>query len=526
MQHNSSAIRWVLAGGVLFSLLFFQEKLALNLLLFDLFILAALFLQYAEARQNAAVRWFALGHLTSLAMLVLHNTVLSAFAALITLVLTVAYGLYLHRSPWYASASGIINLFVSPYLFVNEALLKRKTERKKRKWTKLIRFAILPVFLLCFFYGIYSLGNSALNAFTEKLLNNIAWAYERFIESFSFGRLLLFLLGLLVSSALLLKIKSNHFLEQDLAQEDELKRKRRNWSERSHNPFYNLAETFMGKMVTGMMALKNENTTGLISLALLNGLLLVVNILDLNYIWIDYDPSKEQVMYKMVHEGTYVLIFSIVMAMIVVLFFFKGNLNFYKRNKWLKYGAYCWIIQNTFLVASVFMRDFYYIQRHGLAYKRLGVLFFLLMVLIGLISIVVKVSKKKTIYYLLRVNAMAAIIVLVVASTVHWDELIAGYNLSRKDKLDLDIPVLLSLSNKTIPLLEKNIAFLQLQQDKAPAKIERDFYAAGACNTCYVDLLRYKEKQFLEDQSAYSWLSWNYSDSYVKRYLTYLSTSH
>ncbi len=80
------------------------------------------------------------------------------------------------------------SIFVSPYLFVNEVLLKRKTERKKRKWTKLIRFAILPVFLLCFFYGIYALGNSALNAFTEKLLNNIAWAFEWLIQSIHLGK--------------------------------------------------------------------------------------------------------------------------------------------------------------------------------------------------------------------------------------------------------------------------------------------------------------------------------------------------
>ena len=526
MQNNSTAIRWVLAGGVLFSLVFFHEKLALNLVLFDLFILAALFLQYAEARQNAEVRWFALGHLTSLAMLVLHNTVLSVFACVITLALTVAYGLYLHRSPWYAGASGIANIFVSPYLFFRDLFSYRKREKRKRKWTKLIRFAILPVFLLVFFFGIYSLGNSALNQFTEKLLHKLAQALERFINTFSWGRFLLLLLGLMVSSALLLKRHSHYLSEKDLAHDDDLQRKRITWAVRSHNPFYNLVATFMGKLATGMMALKNENATGLISLLLLNALLLVVNILDLNYIWFNYDPSKEQATYRLVHEGTYVLIFSIMMAMLVVLFFFKGNLNFYNRNKWLKYGAYCWIIQNTFLVASVFMRDFYYIQRFGLAYKRLGVLFFLLMVLIGLISVALKVKNRKTNYYLLRVNAMAAIIVLVMASTVHWDELIAGYNLSRKDKLDLDVPFLLALSDKTIPLLEKNIAFLQQLEDKAPPKVERDFYDAGSCNSCYVEQLKYKEKQFLKKQSAYSWLSWNYADNYVKRYLAYLSTSH
>lgn len=526
MQNNSSAIRWVFAGGLLFSLVFFREKLAINLVLFDLFILAALFLQYAEARQNAAVRWFALGHLTSLAMLVLHNTVLSGFACVITLVMAMAYTLYLHRSPWFASASGIGNFVMSPYLFFSRLFARKIKERKKRKWGRLIRFAILPLMLLVFFFVIYSFGNSELNKFAGDLFDHIARAMEWFFQNFTWGRLWLLLLGLLISSALLIRAGSGYFSRKDMAHEDDLTRRRISWAVRSHHPFYNLLQSIMGRLANGMMALKNENTTGLISLGLLNALLLLVNLLDINYIWINYDPSREIVMYKMVHEGTWVLIFSIVMAMIVVLFFFKGNLNFYKKNRMLKYGAYLWIIQNTFLVASVFMRDYYYIQRHGLAYKRIGVLFFLLMVVIGLISVVVKVNNRKTIYYLLRVNASAALIVLVMASTVHWDELIAGYNLSRKDKLELDVPFLLSLSDKTIPLLEKNIDYLQALENKAPSKMERDFYSAGSCGSCYVEQLRYKEKQFLKDQSAYSWLSWNYADSYVKRYLAYLPISH
>ncbi|MBO9633900.1 MAG: DUF4173 domain-containing protein [Chitinophagaceae bacterium] len=526
MQNNSSAIRWVFAGGLLFSLVFFNEKLAINLVLFDLFILAALFLQYAEARQNAAVRWFALGHLTSLAMLVLHNTVLSGVACVVTLVLAMAYTLYLHRSPWFAGASGIGNFVMSPYLFFNRLFAKKMKERKKRKWTRIIRFAILPVMLLVFFFIIYSFGNNELNKFASNFFYHITHAMEWIINNFTWGRLWLLLLGLMVSSALLIKAGTGYFSRKDMAHEDDLKRKRISWAVRSHHPLYNLIQTFMGRLANGMMALKNENTTGLISLGLLNALLLLVNLLDVNYIWLNYDPSREIVMYKMVHEGTWVLIFSIVMAMIVVLFFFKGNLNFYKKNKLLKYGAYLWIIQNSFLVASVFMRDYYYIQRHGLAYKRLGVLFFLLMVVIGLISVIVKVNNRKTIYYLLRVNASAALVVLVLASTIHWDELIAGYNLARKDKLDLDVPFLLSLSDKTIPLLEKNIDFLQALENKAPAKMERDFYSAGSCGSCYVEQLKYKEKQFLKNQSAYSWLSWNYADSYVKRYLAYLPTSH
>jgi uncharacterized BrkB/YihY/UPF0761 family membrane protein len=75
------------------------------------------------------------------------------------------------------------------------------------------------------------------------------------------------------------------------------------------------------------------------------------------------------------------------------------------------------------------------IQHFGLAYKRIGVLVFLALVLIGLVTIFVKIPQRKTAFYLVRVNAWFAIAILVVTSCVHWDETIARYNLARKDTM-------------------------------------------------------------------------------------------
>jgi hypothetical protein len=222
--------------------------------------------------------------------------------------------------------------------------------------------------------------------------------------------------------------------------------------------------------------------------------------------------------FKMVHEGTEMLIISIVLAMAVLLFFFKGNLNFYKRNKWLKYGAYAWIIQNAMLVCSVLLRDYYYILKHGLAYKRIGVLFFLLMVLVGLITVFLKIWARKTNYFLFRVNAWAGIVILVLATTIHWDELIAGYNLKRKDTVELDVQFLLSLSDKTLPLLDTNIVALQNRANRLVPTVE------GMDSTVYdnwcIEQLRMREAGFLKKQQQYSWLSWNYADDWTKRYFT------
>ena len=161
----------------------------------------------------------------------------------------------------------------------------------------------------------------------------------------------------------------------------------------------------MGRFANGVMALRNENTTGIISLVLLNLLLLFINCIDMVYVWFGFQYKNAGNLADYVHEGTGMLIFSIVLAMVVLLFFFRGNLNFYKKNKWLRWGSYVWLLQNMVLVISVLLRDYYYILHDGLAYKRIGVLVFLVLVLFGLVTIFIKIRQIKTSYYLLRVNA-------------------------------------------------------------------------------------------------------------------------
>jgi hypothetical protein len=222
------------------------------------------------------------------------------------------------------------------------------------------------------------------------------------------------------------------------------------------------------------------------------------------------------VLYKLVHEGTELLILSIVLAMLVLLFFFKGNLNFYQRNKWLKYGAYAWVIQNVILVMSVLLRDYYYIRHHGLAYKRIGVLVFLLMVIIGLMTVLIKISLKKTNYFLFRVNAWAGLLILVLATTIHWDSMIASYNLAHQNKVQLDVKFLLSLSDKTLPILHQNMELLKISEQRLQSAADNS--SSENCDTCFVKNLVAREKNFMKEQQQYTWLSWNYADEYVNRY--------
>lgn len=518
----------VLAGGILFSLVFWQEKLGINTVLFDVFILAALFYLYANARQNAVVRWLVFGHLICLAMVIVHNTLLSKIAFTTTLLLIAGFAEYVHRSAWFAGGSVLLNIIMCVASFAEQFKSQHKVPRKGKAIGRFIRFAIFPVLLLVIFFVIYLNSNSVFLSMASRFELQVQRFFSALFGVFSPERLVFLCLGIYITGSLLLRSRLDYFSQKESNCKDELQRTRISWKRRLQRPFFQFIETVMGRFSKGMLALKNENTTGIISLLLLNILLLVINCIDISYLWFNFDYMGEVFLTKMLHEGTELLIVSIVLAMLVVLFFFKGNLNFYRNNKWLKYGAFAWIIQNSVLVISVLLRDYYYIARYGLAYKRIGVLFFLLMVLVGLATVFIKIWQKRTSYFLFRVNAWAGIILLVLASTIHWDEFIAGYNLARKDRVPLDVEFLLSLSDKTLPLLDKNIAVLQQQEDAAlkGRPVRGANMSTRDCDSCFVEWLQLRKTAFLAEQRQLSWLSWNYADNYTKNYFNTKVTIH
>jgi hypothetical protein len=515
MNKDLTKIILVTAGAVLFNLVFWNEKLAINTVLFDAFLLSALFFLYPQARQHATVNWLLLGHLVCLTMLVVHNTELSKIAFVITGLLLAGFAEYAHRSVWFAGGSMLMNVLMVAASFVEPIRFKRGPAVKRGAVRRIIRFAVFPIILLIVFFCIYLGANNVFSDIAGRVGAQLELFFSHFFDFFSWQRSLFLLLGLLITGAILLKSKIDYFSVREARLHDGLQRLRKTLRQRRQGVFFQFIEVIMGRMASGILALKNENTTGIITLVLLNVLLLVVNVIDVDFLWMHFQYKEGEPVYKMVHEGTELLIASIVLAMAILLFFFKGNLNFYRRNKWLKYGAYAWIIQNAMLVSSVLLRDYYYILRHGLAYKRIGVLFFLLMVLVGLVTVFLKIWNRKSSYFLFRVNAWAGIVVLVLATSIHWDEFIAGYNLKRKNIVELDVPFLLSLSDKALPLLDTNIVALQKRQNDLQALSTN---RAATCDTCFIEQLKRREKAFAQKQQQFSWLSWNYADAYTKRY--------
>jgi hypothetical protein len=515
MKNNISFLKLILlaVGALVFNLVFWQEKIALNTIFFDAFIVGSVFFLYPNAFSKPQMKWLVLAHIVALCTLLYHNTVLSKIACSATLLLVVVFTQYLHRSVWYAASSMASN-YVLVLFSLSASLQQVKLKKTKRLgFGKALRFTIIPLLLAVVFVVVYALANTIF----QNTINNIAQATQQFIAKlfthFNWERLGFLLFGLLITGGLIFRATYNGFSEKDITQHNDLHRKKTNLQKWKSTALYDLLTVFMGRFANGVMALRNENTVGVISLVLLNVLLLVINCIDIKYVWFGFTYSANVNLKDIVHEGTGLLIFSIVLAVAVVLFFFRGNLNFYKKNKWLRYGAYGWIFQNAILVISVLLRDYYYIHHTGLAYKRIGVLFFLAMVLFGLISVFIKIHQQKTAYYLWRVNGWFAICLLVASSCIHWDETMAAYNLSKKETILVDVKFLLTLSDKTLPLLEANPDVL----DKPQTNTKGEGEYLNRSSISLRQQFEQRKQYFIEEQKQYSWLSWNQADAYVKQ---------
>ena len=343
MKIPTLKIALLFAGGLLFSLIFWHEKIAINALIYDGFILLSVFKLYPVAFSRQVVKWLLAAHVVTLVAVIVHNTLLSKLAFSTTLLLLVVLIQFWHRSVWYAAASAIGNYSLLAFSFIEEISRIKKTG-KKSFWVKKISFfLIIPIMITFVFFLVYLLSNTVL----QDVINSMAIALDRFFSRFfawvNWPYFVFVAFGLFITGGLLLKMRSNYFSEKEFTKQDDLRRKRKSLKSRNKVASLDLLTLFMGRFANGIMALRNENTIGLISLVMLNILLLFINVIDIKYVWFGFTYTANVSLTKYVHEGAGLLIFSIVLAMLVLLFFFRGNLNFYKKNICLCFLTYACI---------------------------------------------------------------------------------------------------------------------------------------------------------------------------------------
>jgi hypothetical protein len=554
-KHIDLQLIAIFGGGLLFNFLFWNEGLGLNLLLHTLFIFAVLFPKKEHYADKKTV-FIGLTHLLAALLVVFNDAILNIFGYYLTLIVFIGFT---HanqiKSIFTALLAGFLQLASSPINLIKKIINVKIGNFSLKPILRPIKYIVIPVFVVAFFSLIYTIANPVFAKYGEAFMVNIStFVTDVFIFIFgdiSFARFLHVILGILFTAGILLAFKENGLEKIDANSSENLIRKRKN--KISSSFIHELKSIFLGFIINKKMALKTEYIIGIISFAALNLLILILNIIDFNTLWLGNISSFDDTyLSTQLHEGANSLIFSIIMAMLVILYFFSGNLNFFSKNKTLKILAYAWIIQNTFLIFSVLIRDYHYINLSGLTYKRIGVLVFLTLCIIGLLTVYVKVAKQKTLFYLIKVNGQIWYALLIVFGMVNWDAFIVNYNINSRDSIALDIDHLMEMSDKTLPIIDKNRAMLSNYVAQSNyAKIEetvsaidsvadttsstKDTVLAVKSNpadivqkaklkkekaiTYFDEDINLRIERFKEEQQRLTWLSWNYRDWQTREYL-------
>ncbi|WP_447951814.1 DUF4153 domain-containing protein [Chryseobacterium koreense] len=298
----------------------------------------------------------------------------------------------------------VVNFVIFPYRFFkfDQWLPKRNSSLT---FQKLLSVVFIPIFFIIVFFAVYSAGSEHFANF----FNDFHFKFN-FWEFFALG-----CLGFFIAFNYW-----NFHLDRDVFR----------WNHQLKNDFLNEDKNL--KPTYSFLDLDGERTSGVVSLLVLN-ILLLVFIFTFNYEqFVEIRKSPNQLSAE-THSRVNAVILSIVMAIGVIMFYFKGSLNFDKNAKSLKILAKTWIVLNVVLVLSAFLKNAEYIAGYGLTYKRLGVFAFLILSLIGLVFTLIKIQKQRTNAFLFNQMFWYFYGTILVCSFVNWGGFITSHNMERKD---------------------------------------------------------------------------------------------
>lgn len=232
-----------------------------------------------------------------------------------------------------------------------------------------------------------------------------------------------------------------------------------------------------------LMQEETERYLATLLLVLLNIMVLFVNGGDLLFLLGEQSLPAEITYTSYVHQGVGLLVINVLLAMLLVLYFFRGRLNFNKSYKLISILAVLWLLQNVAMLFFTAARNNMYTEMFGMTYKRIGVYFYLLLTAIGVITTVIKVMQRRTNTWLYRINTWMFFSVFVFSSLVSWSRFITWYSLYKSDYVNR--AYLSTMSYQSLPYLVD----LNLNPDKFSQKELNEDYDTSDDVVHMVDLM-------------------------------------
>ncbi len=380
--------------SIVFTILFYEQSPGLNTLLFTILSVAIIQLLYPSVGIRRKLIAFAAPLYTSILLcLYLQDFTFLLWLGSYTIMwLLVAIKMELIIAPIYSMSS----IFIAPFKLLGE-LFERQNNNSAFKLGNLI----IPGLIGLVFLLLYSSSNLLLSDYLTNLKFTIKQPEIIICIIFAF----LWHLGLVM-------VQNNKYL----------------------NGFQNIANHI--EESTDKNPNTNQYKQALYSFCLASIILTVLNITDVAVLCTGKLP--EGITYSQyVHNGFNSLLFAMILAIIMVLYFLKGQLNYHINSKQLSIAVYIWISQNFILCLTTFVKNSMYVSTYGLTYQRITVYLFLIIVSLALILLIYKVNSLYSTWAFTKHFINFSYLIIILAFTIPFDIVITHYNLDSAKEKDI-----------------------------------------------------------------------------------------
>lgn len=208
-----------------------------------------------------------------------------------------------------------------------------------------------------------------------------------------------------------------------------------------------------------------------------------------------FSPSKDSNLAEDLHGNIFAVIFSIVLAAFVTIYYFSGNVFFMAKIKIVEKLIYTWLGLNGILAAIGMYKTFQYIAHYGLTYKRLSVIEYLTTILTGLIIIAWCIHYKKGNFKLVNLVVSFSYGYLILFTLPNWDRIMVWHNFTKVDRHDLLYYKKLSISGFTeyLNLKKPNKNYLDNSLEVKIRRFENKFPKYGPLGKSLEDIRVMKE---------------------------------
>jgi hypothetical protein len=428
---------FLIISALLFSILFYQKTLGVNALLFTLLTVTFISVVNFEKVNNKQVIIKAIMLvMTSILVFVNHN-LLSFNAYVLSFFVFVGAVSQRNSSLIVKFFNGVFSVIAAAMMhyFEREELEIEKAKEKNISYVFWLKTIAVVTIVLAIFISLYRHANPVFNDLIVKIdlsFINMQW-------------LLFTIMAYLFLQNITNPVTVEPITTSDLNLSNALER--------------------ANVSVLDEKKLKQLSQLAGVLFVLLDALIVLVLVTDIIYLSKTETLSASDLSSQL-HQGVNALIFSIVLAIALILYFFKGDLNFYKANSLIKKTTYVWIFLNVIMAIVTLYKNYTYVHLFGLTYKRIGVFVYLLLALFGLIFTFIKVKNIRNFWYLLRRNTQVVFASFLLFAFVNWDTIITKYNTKYVKNVDIDY--LIALPNNAVLLadIKKELKISTRQKNK------------------------------------------------------------